>query len=357
MSVYSKKGKGWRYDFTLNQQRYSQAWFKTKTAAKQAEADRRKKVKERQRGPQTPTDMGFLELVNRRLDHVKAYNSDKHYTDYRYLARKWSKRWGTLKCNEITAEMIQKYVLRRSKVSTCTANKELRSLRSLFNFGKRWRLVRENATDGIQFLPEERKIKYVPPTDDIEKVIAAADADTRDYLWTIRETMTRVSEVNRLSWDDIDLDDQYVVLYTRKKKGGHLTPRKVPMTQKLFDVLSRRHLQRDRGKPWVFWHTYWSSKTGEKCEGPYDRRKKLMKSLCKKAGVRYFNFHALRHSGASIMDGANVPLGAIQRILGHEQRTTTKIYLHSLDQSEREAMLVYEQSRSKSHTESHTRCD
>ena len=34
MSVYSKKGKGWRYDFMLNGQRYTEAWFKTKKAAK-----------------------------------------------------------------------------------------------------------------------------------------------------------------------------------------------------------------------------------------------------------------------------------------------------------------------------------
>jgi len=43
------------------------------------------------------------------------------------------------------------------------------------------------------------------------------------------------------------------------------------------------------------------------------------------------------------MDNANVPIGAIQRILGHENRTTTEIYLHSLNEIEREAMAVFEQ--------------
>jgi len=68
-----------------------------------------------------------------------------------------------------------------------------------------------------------------------------------------------------------------------------------------------------------------------------------MKSLCKKAGVRYFRFHALRHLGASILDKNNVNIGTIQRILGHENRTTTEIYLHSIGEAEREAMRVYEQ--------------
>ncbi len=76
-----------------------------------------------------------------------------------------------------------------------------------------------------------------------------ADLDTQDYLWAIRETMARVSEVNRLTWDDVDLEGRHIILYTRKKKGGHLTPRKVPMTEHLFKILSRRYAQRNKQVP------------------------------------------------------------------------------------------------------------
>jgi hypothetical protein len=54
------------------------------------------------------------------------------------------------------------------------------------------------------------------------------------------------------------------------------------------------------------------------------------------------------------MDGNNVPLGAIQRILGYENRNTTEIYLHSIGDMERQAMAAFEHAREKSHTESHT---
>jgi integrase len=54
------------------------------------------------------------------------------------------------------------------------------------------------------------------------------------------------------------------------------------------------------------------------------------------------------------MDGNNVPLGAIQRILGHGNRKTTEIYLHSIGDMERDAIVVFEQAREKSHTDSHT---
>lgn len=79
----------------------------------------------------------------------------------------------------------------------------------------------------------------------------------------------------------------------------------------------------------------------------------LIKS--KGAKVKYFRFHALRHLGASLLDGANVPIGSIQRILGHENRSTTKIYLHSLGDPERQAMdILNAQFDNFSHTNSHT---
>ena len=46
---------------------------------------------------------------------------------------------------------------------------------------------------------------------------------------------------------------------------------------------------------------------------------------------------AFRHFGASLLEQANVPIGSIQRILGHEHRSTTELYLHSIGDSEREA--------------------
>jgi integrase len=175
----------------------------------------------------------------------------------------------------------------------------------------------------------------------------------------IKETMARMGGINRLVWDDVDFDRKTVVLSTRKKKGGHLTPRKIPMTTKLFNMLDKRYQNRDRTKAWVFWGRHWSSKAKRFVEGPYQHRKDLMATLCKRARVRHFGFHALRHFGASTLERANVPIGSIQRILGHESRTTIEIYLHSIGEAEREAMEIFERpsrqpSFRKSHTESHT---
>lgn len=359
MSVYSAKGKGWRYDFTRNNQRYTEAWFKTKREAMAAEAKKREELESPQPEPEPrqeevvieaepPTVTTFLDLVNLRMDYVEAYCSADHYQDYFYLGRRWVRRWGKLPCGEITQAMAQRFVLERSRVSPFTANKEIRYLRATFNFGKKKGLVESNPMDGIEFLPTEKRIRYVPPAADIDKVIALADPDTQDYLCVLRDTLARVSEINNLKWEDVNLKERYLFLYTRKKKGGHLTPRKIFMTDTLFAILSRRYSSRDKSKPWVFWHSY-RNKDGETVEGPYLDRKKFMRTLCKKAKVRYFRFHALRHSGASIMDSNSVPIGAIQKILGHENRSTTEIYLHSIGESERQVYVVA-QNEQNGHT-------
>jgi len=202
-----------------------------------------------------------------------------------------------------------------------------------------------NPTQGIDFFPVEVKAKYIPPAEDIDRVISFATPDTQDYLWTIRDTLARVSEVNRLTWDDINLAEKTITLRTRKKRGGNLTPRTVPMTNKLYEIMLRRYSSCDKSKLWVFWHEYKSRKTGENVAGPYQDRKQIMKKLCKKAGVKYFRFHPLRHAGASLMDKNNVPLAAIQKLLGHENRSTTEIYLHSSRNIEREAIAIYENAR------------
>ena len=344
MSVYSVKGKGWRYDFTHKGIRHTEAWFKTKKAATKAEAEKRKELEKPKTEGQMPTDMGFLDLVNRRLDNLEAYNSKEYYNNHICYGRKWASEWEGLRCSEISSDMVESYLIKRAKaVSPHTGNYELRCLRALFNFAmkprRQW--ISENPTDSLEFFPIEKKVKHVPSKEDVLKVISKAEPDTQDYLWTLTLTMGRMSEINRLMWDDVNFEKQNVVLYTRKKKGGHLTPRNVPMPEKLLEILSRRFANRDERKPWVFWHRYWSRKSGGWEEGPYKDRKRIMSTLCKAAEVRYFRFHGFRHFGASLLDNnSNTSISSIQRILGHENRTTTEIYLHSIGDSERKAMQI-----------------
>ncbi len=74
--------------------------------------------------------------------------------------------------------------------------------------------------------------------------------------------------------------------------------------------------------------------------------------------VKYFRFHALWHAGASLLDNSGVNTGSIQRILGHENRSTTDNYLNAVVASERVAIDVFAKANQsfeeKSYTDSHT---
>ncbi len=57
------------------------------------------------------------------------------------------------------------------------------------------------------------------------------------------------------------------------------------------------------------------------------------------------------------MENNNVPVEAIQKVLGHETSETTEIYLHTARDSQRRAIEAYEQAceKAKLHEDSHTK--
>jgi len=63
---------------------------------------------------------------------------------------------------------------------------------------------------------------------------------------------------------------------------------------------------------------------------PFKNRQHLMKKKCKKAGVKHFGFHGIRHLTGSILFRQGKSVGFIQKVLRHKNPTTTEVYLRSL---------------------------
>ena len=110
-------------------------------------------------------------------------------------------------------------------------------------------------------------------------------------------------------------------------------PIQVPLNEMLREVLSQI--------PHDGEYVFINGKTGR----AYDYRDKLIPSLCRKAKIPRYTLHAIRHFGASQLDNQGVPLTDIQELLGHEQATTTAIYLQSLRGSTKEAVKKLEDLR------------
>jgi len=55
-----------------------------------------------------------------------------------------------------------------------------------------------------------------------------------------------------------------------------------------------------------------------------------MRRMCKRAGVKRFGFHAIRHLTASTLYNQGHPLSVIQAILRHKSPSTTEKYVKTL---------------------------
>jgi integrase/recombinase XerD len=66
---------------------------------------------------------------------------------------------------------------------------------------------------------------------------------------------------------------------------------------------------------------------------------KMIKERCRAAGIKHrLTPHVLRHSFATEMYLAGVPLGAVQTMMGHSHKAETAIYVHVSDKLQKQAL-------------------
>ena len=243
MTVYFKAGKGYRYDFMVKGKRYTKAWFKGKQAAKTAEVKRREDVEKKQELEATG-DMALLDLLNLRLDYLldRRY-SESHYKKTKLAAQRLLDYFGKVPCSAITRLKADDFLMAVVKERTPVAgNNDLKVLRAAFSWGMKrgQRFIQENPFAGLETFPSDKpsERKKTPRIDELDRMIEAAQPKHRPYLWVLRETLARSIEVHRLTWNRVNFEERYVELETRKNKNREPVLRRVPMTDKLYEVLS-----------------------------------------------------------------------------------------------------------------------
>jgi hypothetical protein len=93
--------------------------------------------------------------------------------------------------------------------------------------------------------------------------------------------------------------------------------------------------QKRQSDEWVF--------VNPKTRTRWGYRYKLLRGICKRAGVPHFGYHAIRHFVASyLFDKKKVSLPVISKLLRHKNLQTTERYLQAIDQRFRDTMKLLE---------------
>jgi integrase len=210
-----------------------------------------------------------------------------------------------------------------------TLNQELRFLLTVLHFGERRRIIEANPfrPGEITFEPVTPKTVYMEPEEWARFIEAAATlpgaACTVPAWRFLILTGSRISEAAGLDWKDVDREAGTVRIRqpkTAKHGKAEKTLVIVPELAAVFDSLERGigavPVFRDqKGKRW--------------------RARQLAHrffSIIERAGIvgvhGKLSPHALRHTAATLMRRANIPLDRIGEVLGHTGTANTLRYAH-----------------------------
>lgn len=210
------------------------------------------------------------------------------------------------------------------------ANRDRKNLLSFFNWSNRiLGLTTSNPVAVLSKLPHHRKEQYVPMPNDIRQILLAATRAERAFLQCYLQTAARRSEVLRWKWgEDVDFETRQVRLGTMKTVDGSMEYIWMPMSQELYDELRWWWKNREDREAEYVWTVPEGPYQGER----YTTRRKFMKGLCDRAGVKAFGFHSLRRYAASLLAARGVPIKMIQGILRHGSMNTTERYVKRLSE-------------------------
>jgi len=325
---WDKEKKLWRYEFQFQGERHTGS-AKTKGEARTVREDHKKQAKE-DAAKKIQTDTAFSTIANLYLDWSEKRHAKKTYEYKKMVIREFNKFHQDPDIREITPQKIHEYL--NTRPTNHNYNVHRKELSAFFAFViEQLKILNHSPVWDLEKLPEDRKRKDIPTQAEFLKILATGGHNERPLLMVLVHTLARIDEILRLTWKDVNFQNRVVTLWTRKRKGGNLEPRDIHMNDDLYRILNSMWRRREQDN-WVFWN--------KKEQNRYNRRPKLMKSLCKRAKLRRnYGFHEIRHFIATYLhDIEKQPTGVIGNILGHKSKRTTEIYLHPIDEAAKMAM-------------------
>ncbi|MGH7908557.1 MAG: tyrosine-type recombinase/integrase [Thermodesulfobacteriota bacterium] len=288
----------------------------------------------------------LLEFSKTYILHVRDTIQIKTWYRYDYGLRRLIELYGNKKLSEITPKDIDDYkTLRLRDAKPATVNREIATLRQIFNLAKRWKkFFGENPISISKLLPEHNLKERILTYEEETRLFSLCNPYLRPIVVTALNTGMRKSEILTLKWSNVDQKNGVITIdqtNTKTKKT-----RRIPINSTMRTLLPEQKLK-SGGSEHVF-----LSQTG----APYkfhDSLKGAFERTCRKAGITGFRFHDLRHTSATRMVESGASIVAVSKILGHSDIKMTMRYSHP-DNSLKEAVELLTSNLSNSVTDKFT---
>jgi len=185
-----------------------------------------------------------------------------------------------------------------------------------------------NTGDSLISKADERKRERIITREEEARLLAAC-TDKRAHLKPIiicaLDTGMRSGEIFKLRWSDIDMVNRIITVRAFNTKT--MRERQVAMTERM-----ARELE--------LLFKLSTKEPDALCFGISDNVKKSFNSVRKSAGLPDVRFHDLRHTHATRLVAAHIPLSEVGRVLGHTQINTTYRYVNANVETARRAAAV-----------------
>jgi integrase/recombinase XerD len=230
-----------------------------------------------------------------------------------------------LKIESLTQKDLREFLIDVNRLSPSSINRLISSLRGFYKFLIIDGFVDKNPAENLMFQKKLQKLPEYLSVEDIERLFSVPDVSewiglrNRTILELLYACGLRVSELVNLEFSDVDLDTRVLTCYGKGSKV-----RKIPIGKSAVEWLKkylpiRREQEIKTNKIFV-------SASGK----PLTRQEVFffIKEYGKKIGIPNISPHTLRHCFATHLVQNDADLLSVQRMLGHENVSTTQIYTH-----------------------------
>jgi len=229
-----------------------------------------------------------------------------------YIIKNLVNRFGSFELtdfNTYTIEQLQTEFLQKGK-KPATANRVTAVLAHMFTKANEWGMVDDsilNRIRKVKRLKENNKRLRFLSIEEIQSLLNACDKHIYPIVTVALNTGMRRGEILNLKWDQVDLKHGFILLGNETKNGER---REIPLNNTLKELFIHLFTKRRLDTEYVFVNP----ETGKR----FVDIKRSWSTACKKAGIKDFHFHDLRHTFASQLVMNGVDLTTVKELLGHK---------------------------------------